>query len=186
MNAAATVLPSITLLCACSNQVATVRAPARSGGTIRLAGCITTRPRSYAFASAGPYWLGPSRQSAECAFSIYLCQALGNQALLFLHVLHPAALQAARLTMVQILINSKGLNMNPIQSLYYVSPACLICLSVPFRKCKQCAITHLHEGCVGDLHLIRGDKSSLLASIGTDVNTHVHVFALQTASAACL
>jgi hypothetical protein len=41
-------------------------------------------------------------------------------------------LQAARLTLVQILINAKGLAMNPLQSLYYVSPACLLCLSVPF------------------------------------------------------
>jgi hypothetical protein len=39
-----------------------------------------------------------------------------------------------RLTMVQVLINSKGLNMNPIQSLYYVSPACFIGLFVPFRE----------------------------------------------------
>ncbi len=35
---------------------------------------------------------------------------------------------------MQILINSKGLQMNPIQSLYYVSPACLICLSIPFGE----------------------------------------------------
>lgn len=34
--------------------------------------------------------------------------------------------------MVQILINSKGYNMNPIQSLYYVSPACMMSLLVPF------------------------------------------------------
>jgi hypothetical protein len=48
--------------------------------------------------------------------------------------LTPSALaaQAARLTLVQLLINSKGLQMNPIQSLYYVSPACFVCLSVPF------------------------------------------------------
>lgn len=43
---------------------------------------------------------------------------------------HPS--QAARLTLVQILMNSKGLAMNPLQSLYYVSPACLLCLLVPF------------------------------------------------------
>jgi hypothetical protein len=36
--------------------------------------------------------------------------------------------------MVQVLINSKGYNMNPIQSLYYVSPACFVCLLVPFRE----------------------------------------------------
>ena len=40
--------------------------------------------------------------------------------------------QALRLTMVQILINSKGLSMNPLQSLYYVSPACMISLLLPF------------------------------------------------------
>ncbi len=34
---------------------------------------------------------------------------------------------------MQILINSQGLNMNPLQSLYYVSPACLLGLAVPFR-----------------------------------------------------
>ena len=42
--------------------------------------------------------------------------------------------QAARLSLVQVLINSKGLQMNPLQSLYYVSPACLICLSAPFGE----------------------------------------------------
>jgi hypothetical protein len=40
--------------------------------------------------------------------------------------------QAARLTLVQILMNSKGLAMNPLQSLYYVSPACLMGLALPF------------------------------------------------------
>ena len=34
---------------------------------------------------------------------------------------------------MQILINSQGLNMNPLQSLYYVSPACLLGLTIPFR-----------------------------------------------------
>ncbi len=43
-----------------------------------------------------------------------------------------SCVQALRLTMVQILINSKGLQMNPIQSLYYVSPACMISLLAPF------------------------------------------------------
>jgi EamA domain-containing membrane protein RarD len=47
-------------------------------------------------------------------------------------ILEVSDVQAARLTLVQILINSKGLQMNPIQSLYYVSPACLMCLSIPF------------------------------------------------------
>ena len=44
-----------------------------------------------------------------------------------------------RLTMVQVLINSKGYNMNPLQSLYYVSPSCFICLLVPFCE-SQCRV----------------------------------------------
>lgn len=48
---------------------------------------------------------------------------------------HPhSLLQAARLTLVQILINAKGYNMNPLQSLYYVSPACLLGLAVPWGE----------------------------------------------------
>lgn len=50
-------------------------------------------------------------------------------------LLPPMPLQAARLTLVQILINARGLAMNPLQSLYYVSPACLLCLAVPFGGC---------------------------------------------------
>lgn len=33
---------------------------------------------------------------------------------------------------MQLLMNSKGIKMNPIQSLYYVSPACGVCLLIPF------------------------------------------------------
>jgi hypothetical protein len=32
----------------------------------------------------------------------------------------------------QVLMNSQGISLNPIQSLYYVSPACLLCLSIPW------------------------------------------------------
>ena len=46
----------------------------------------------------------------------------------------PRHLQATRLTLVQLLINSRGLNMNPLQSLYYVSPACLLGLAIPFGE----------------------------------------------------
>jgi hypothetical protein len=42
--------------------------------------------------------------------------------------------QALRLTMVQVLMTSRGYAMNPIQSLYYVSPACLVCLLLPFGE----------------------------------------------------
>eukprot|EP00238_Polyblepharides_amylifera_P012553 CAMPEP_0196585170 /NCGR_PEP_ID=MMETSP1081-20130531/49735_1 /TAXON_ID=36882 /ORGANISM="Pyramimonas amylifera, Strain CCMP720" /LENGTH=309 /DNA_ID=CAMNT_0041906631 /DNA_START=279 /DNA_END=1208 /DNA_ORIENTATION=- len=40
--------------------------------------------------------------------------------------------EATRLMLVQVLINSQGMSMNPIQSLYYVSPACLLGLTGPF------------------------------------------------------
>lgn len=39
-----------------------------------------------------------------------------------------------RLTLVQVLMNSKGYSMNPLQSLYYVSPACLVSLLLPFGE----------------------------------------------------
>jgi len=47
---------------------------------------------------------------------------------------------------VQILINSQGLNMNPLQSLYYVSPACLLGLSIPFRAPLRliCHLLHIN------------------------------------------
>ena len=40
--------------------------------------------------------------------------------------------EAVRLMLVQVLMNSQGYSLNPIQSLYYVSPACLVCLTIPF------------------------------------------------------
>lgn len=40
--------------------------------------------------------------------------------------------EAVRLMLVQVLITRQGYGMNPIQSLYYVSPACGVCLLLPF------------------------------------------------------
>ncbi|XP_073316979.1 probable sugar phosphate/phosphate translocator At2g25520 [Primulina huaijiensis] len=42
------------------------------------------------------------------------------------------AFEATRLVMIQILLNSKGITLNPITSLYYVAPCCLVFLSVPW------------------------------------------------------
>lgn len=50
------------------------------------------------------------------------------------------AVQAARLTLVQILMAARGLAMNPLQSLYYVSPACFLCLLVPFCESRGVAV----------------------------------------------
>ncbi|KAL2897859.1 hypothetical protein RDABS01_039641 [Bienertia sinuspersici] len=40
--------------------------------------------------------------------------------------------EATRLVLIQILLTSKGIQLNPITSLYYIAPCCLICLTVPW------------------------------------------------------
>ncbi|KAL3746589.1 hypothetical protein ACJRO7_015536 [Eucalyptus globulus] len=42
------------------------------------------------------------------------------------------AFEATRLVMIQILLTSKGIQLNPITSLYYVAPCCLAFLFVPW------------------------------------------------------
>ncbi|KAL0013788.1 hypothetical protein SO802_000857 [Lithocarpus litseifolius] len=42
------------------------------------------------------------------------------------------AFEATRLVMIQILLNSRGINLNPITSLYYVAPCCLVFLCFPW------------------------------------------------------
>ena len=42
------------------------------------------------------------------------------------------ACEATRLVLIQILLTSKGIKLNPITSLYYVAPCCLVFLSVPW------------------------------------------------------
>ncbi|KAK8698593.1 hypothetical protein V6N13_114705 [Hibiscus sabdariffa] len=42
------------------------------------------------------------------------------------------AFEATRLVMIQILLTSKGISLNPITSLYYVAPCCLVFLLVPW------------------------------------------------------
>lgn len=42
------------------------------------------------------------------------------------------AFEATRLVMIQILLTSKGITLNPITSLYYVAPCCLVFLIAPW------------------------------------------------------
>ncbi|KAG2713261.1 hypothetical protein I3843_04G160000 [Carya illinoinensis] len=42
------------------------------------------------------------------------------------------AFEATRLVLIQILLNSKGISLNPITSLFYVAPCCLVFLSLPW------------------------------------------------------
>eukprot|EP01026_Neomeris_dumetosa_P049693 TRINITY_DN43466_c0_g1_i7.p1 TRINITY_DN43466_c0_g1~~TRINITY_DN43466_c0_g1_i7.p1 ORF type:complete len:312 (+),score=5.68 TRINITY_DN43466_c0_g1_i7:164-1099(+) len=50
--------------------------------------------------------------------------------------------EALRLTLIQVLINSQGYKMNPLQSLYYVSPACFICLLGPWYFAELGKLMH--------------------------------------------
>ncbi|KAJ9528879.1 hypothetical protein QJQ45_000441 [Haematococcus lacustris] len=80
------------------------------------------------------YSQGTTLNMLLIAFGVLVC-AYGEVNLVvkgLIQQLTALCFEALRLTMVQVLINSKGLNMNPLQSLYYVSPACLLCLLVPF------------------------------------------------------
>lgn len=80
------------------------------------------------------YSRGVSANMLLIAFGVVVC-AMGELNLVlkgFALQLSALCFEAARLTLVQILINSQGLNMNPLQSLYYISPACLACLLIPF------------------------------------------------------
>ncbi|CAD6270775.1 unnamed protein product [Miscanthus lutarioriparius] len=42
------------------------------------------------------------------------------------------AAEATRLVLIQILLTSKGVSLNPITSLYYVAPCCLVFLTIPW------------------------------------------------------
>ncbi|KAH7546404.1 hypothetical protein FEM48_Zijuj01G0197100 [Ziziphus jujuba var. spinosa] len=42
------------------------------------------------------------------------------------------AFEATRLVLIQILLNAKGISLNPITSLYYVAPCCFVFLCVPW------------------------------------------------------
>eukprot|EP00270_Netrium_digitus_P007196 TRINITY_DN2096_c0_g1_i3.p1 TRINITY_DN2096_c0_g1~~TRINITY_DN2096_c0_g1_i3.p1 ORF type:complete len:412 (-),score=89.78 TRINITY_DN2096_c0_g1_i3:267-1319(-) len=42
------------------------------------------------------------------------------------------AVEATRLVLIQILLTAKGISLNPITSLYYVSPCCFLFLTVPW------------------------------------------------------
>jgi len=80
------------------------------------------------------YKTSSAANMALIAFGVVVC-AIGEANLVVKGLVQQLAallFEAARLTMVQLLMNSQGLQMNPLQSLYYVSPACLLSLIVPF------------------------------------------------------
>ncbi|KAG0581747.1 hypothetical protein M758_3G003700 [Ceratodon purpureus] len=46
--------------------------------------------------------------------------------------LSAVCVEALRLVLIQILLNSRGISLNPITTLYYVAPACFLFLSLPW------------------------------------------------------
>lgn len=80
------------------------------------------------------FGLGSAMNMTLIAFGVLVC-AVGEANLVvkgLVQQLVALVFEAARLTLVQILMAGKGIKLNPLQSLYYVSPACLMCLLVPF------------------------------------------------------
>jgi hypothetical protein len=83
-----------------------------------------------------------------------------------------------RLTLVQVLMTGRGLSMNPMQSLYYVSPACLISLLVPFRAYSGLPVAAAQSiaaaGACGShiiAHRARPQRCGIGHSIGPDPAT---------------
>lgn len=94
-------------------------------GLVYFSGCIIGTERFQWSILADMLWI---------AFGVVIC-AFGETNLVVRGLttqLCALGFEATRLTLVQVLINSKGLKMDPFQSLYYVSPACMVCLVVPF------------------------------------------------------
>lgn len=80
------------------------------------------------------FGLGSAANMILIAFGVLVC-AIGEENLVMrglVQQLVALLFEAARLTLVQLLMAGKGIRLNPLQSLYYVSPACLACLLVPF------------------------------------------------------
>lgn len=68
------------------------------------------------------------------AFGVIVC-GLGEENLVLEGLakqLTALGFEATRLAMIEILINRKGMKMDPLQSLYYICPACFSALMVPF------------------------------------------------------
>ena len=78
--------------------------------------------------------------------------------------------EALRLMLVQVLITRQGYAMNPIQSLYYVSPACAACLALPFAAVELPEI-------LADVHL-EIDYGMLLLNALTAFALNLAVFLL--------
>ena len=78
--------------------------------------------------------------------------------------------EALRLMLVQVLTTRQGYAMNPIQSLYYVSPACAACLALPFAAVELPEI-------LADIHL-EIDYGMLLLNALTAFALNLAVFLL--------
>lgn len=50
--------------------------------------------------------------------------------------------ESFRLCLIQILLQSRGIKLNPITTLYYVAPACAACLCLPFAALEMTKLLH--------------------------------------------
>eukprot|EP00898_Chlorokybus_atmophyticus_P005990 jgi/Chlat1/6392/Chrsp44S05840 len=78
--------------------------------------------------------------------------------------------EAVRLVMVQILLTSQGVTMNPITSLYYISPVCFLFLLVPF--------TFLELPTLRNDTTLHWDSSIFLSNAGVAFLLNLAVFLL--------
>ncbi|KAL1089104.1 hypothetical protein V6Z11_D08G299400 [Gossypium hirsutum] len=100
--------------------------------------------------------------------------------------------EATRLVMIQILLTSKGITLNPITSLYYVAPCCLVFLLVPwiyveFPVLKEISDFHFdflifgtNSLCAFALNLavflLVGKTSALTMNVAGDTVTPINLF----------
>lgn len=62
--------------------------------------------------------------------------------------------ESIRLVLVQILLQSRGLKLNPITTLYYVAPCCFIFLLVPFFALEFAQISNDTNVIISPLHMV--------------------------------
>lgn len=75
--------------------------------------------------------------------------------------------EALRLTLVQVLMNARGCGMNALQSLFYVSPACLAFLLVPLFAVelpRYRALSHASAAIATAAHSVGGPAASAAAA----------------------
>ena len=72
----------------------------------------------------------------------------------FMYQLSGIVTESVRLVLVQILLQARGLRLNPITTLYYVAPCCLLFLLIPFFVLEAWDVSLGMISTVNPLHLL--------------------------------